>query len=127
MNLIKVFKALGDENRLRIVNLLIQEELCVCELETILDLSQSNVSRHLNKLKESNIVGSNKKAQWVHYYISHMFKINELFYGAICKELQSNEQCIKDTEKLKLYLNSNYTCEDIREDKSKVIQYLEEK
>ncbi len=52
MTIVNMFKALSDENRLRIMSLLIREELCVCEIEVILELSQSNVSRHLNKLKK---------------------------------------------------------------------------
>ncbi|WP_273480945.1 ArsR family transcriptional regulator, partial [Acetivibrio straminisolvens] len=39
MDLIEIFKALGDENRIRILNLLIRQELCVCEIETVLDMT----------------------------------------------------------------------------------------
>ena len=45
-NMIEIMKALADENRLRIVHLLLQEQLCVCELEYVLQMSQTNVSRH---------------------------------------------------------------------------------
>ncbi len=65
----EIFKALGDENRLRIANLLFVKELCVCELEVILEMSQSNVSRHLKKLKDIKMIASKKEAQWVYYSI----------------------------------------------------------
>ena len=70
---VEVFKALTDESRLRILNLLMQRETCVCDIETILNLSQSNVSRHLNKLKFSGLVDSRKQAQWIYYSLNETF------------------------------------------------------
>jgi len=79
LDLIEIFKALGDENRIRILNLLIRQELCVCEIETVLDMTQSNASRHLNKLKTSGIITSEKKSQWVYYRVDNKF-IEEITY-----------------------------------------------
>jgi hypothetical protein len=50
------FKALGDANRLRILNLLLHGELCVCDIQFVLAASQPNVSRHLAYLKNSGLV-----------------------------------------------------------------------
>jgi ArsR family transcriptional regulator, arsenate/arsenite/antimonite-responsive transcriptional repressor len=50
------FKALGDVNRLRILNLLLHGELCVCDIQHVLESSQPNVSRHLAYLKNSGLV-----------------------------------------------------------------------
>ena len=50
------FKALSDVNRLRILNLLLHGELCVCDIQYVLDSSQPNVSRHLAYLKSSGLV-----------------------------------------------------------------------
>jgi len=50
------FKALSDANRLRILNLLLHSELCVCDIQHVLDSSQPNVSRHLAYLKNSGLV-----------------------------------------------------------------------
>lgn len=72
----ELFKTLGDINRLRILNLLMENSVCVCEIENILKLSQTNVSRHLGKLKNSNIVSVKKKAQWNYYEIDKRFKKN---------------------------------------------------
>lgn len=60
MEFVEIFKALADENRLRILNVLNQGELCVCEIETLLGITQSNASRHLNKLKSLKIIDSDK-------------------------------------------------------------------
>jgi ArsR family transcriptional regulator len=50
------FKALADVNRLRILNLLLHGELCVCDIQFVLEASQPNVSRHLSYLKNSGLV-----------------------------------------------------------------------
>lgn len=68
-HLSKLLKVLGDENRLRLLHLVLQRELCVCDLETVLEMSQTNVSRHLAKLKEVGLVSSSKRAQWVYYQV----------------------------------------------------------
>ena len=73
MELSFVFKILGDDYRLRIFGLLINSELCVCDIESVLQMSQTNVSRHLAKMKISGILTSRKKAQWVYYAINNQF------------------------------------------------------
>jgi len=76
--MLDIFKALAEESRLRILNLLIQDEMCVCEIEECLDMTQSNVSRHLTALKQSGILDSYKHAQWTYYKISENFKQENL-------------------------------------------------
>lgn len=72
--IIDILKTLADENRLNILKLIYQEkELCVCNIEKTLGLSQSNVSKHLNRLKRDNIIIREKKAQWAWYSINDDF------------------------------------------------------
>ena len=85
--MLEVLKALGDESRLRIVHLLLYGPLCVCELEYVLQMSQTNVSRHLAKLKQAKIVQSVKQGQWVNYQMDGMFLANE---GVLIKYLKGN-------------------------------------
>lgn len=73
----EIFKALSEESRLRILALLLERELCVCEIETILKMTQSNVSRHLTALKRCGIVDNYKQAQWAYYKISEKFKADD--------------------------------------------------
>ena len=80
MDLIQVMKALGDETRLRIINLLNMGELCVCEIEYLLDINQSNASRHLNKLAVVNLITYEKRALYVYYSINKRFLKNILSY-----------------------------------------------
>jgi ArsR family transcriptional regulator len=68
--LTRLFRALGDETRLRIVALLSHGELCVCHIETALDLNQSTASRHLGILKSAGVVDSRRDGTWVYYAIT---------------------------------------------------------
>src|SRR6187455_1506451 len=63
----RLFRALGDETRVRIVALLVHGELCVCHLEQALGLSQPNCSRQLGILKSAGIVDSRRDGTWVYY------------------------------------------------------------
>jgi ArsR family transcriptional regulator len=64
---VKLFKALGDPTRLRIVKLLERGELCVCQLTAALGMGQSRISRHLSVLKESGLIEDRRAGKWVHY------------------------------------------------------------
>ena len=68
--LTRVFRALGDETRVRIVALLVHGELCVCHLEEALGLSQPNASRQLGILKNAGVLDSRRDGTWVYYRIS---------------------------------------------------------
>lgn len=64
---LRVIKALADETRLRIINLLFERELCVCDLCEILGTSQTKISRHLSYLKNAGLVQDSRIAQWSFY------------------------------------------------------------
>ena len=66
----RLFKALGDETRLRIVALLSHGELCVCHLEEALSLSQPNISRHLSVLRAAGVVEPRREGTWVYYRLA---------------------------------------------------------
>jgi ArsR family transcriptional regulator len=68
--LVRVFRALGDETRLRVVALLAHGELCVCHVEQALGLSQPNASRQLGILRAAGIVDSRRDGTWVYYRIA---------------------------------------------------------
>jgi ArsR family transcriptional regulator, arsenate/arsenite/antimonite-responsive transcriptional repressor len=68
--LTRLFRALGDETRLRIVALLSHGELCVCHLEAALDLNQSTASRHLGILRAAGVVDCRREGTWVYYRIT---------------------------------------------------------
>jgi ArsR family transcriptional regulator len=66
----KVFKALADENRLRILSLLATREMCVCEVMVALDLTQPTASHHLRILENVGLVKDRKEGKWVFYSLS---------------------------------------------------------
>ncbi|MBA2540866.1 MAG: winged helix-turn-helix transcriptional regulator [Deltaproteobacteria bacterium] len=68
--LTRLFRALGDETRLRIVALLAHGELCVCHIVTALDLSQPNASRQLGILRMNGVVDARRDGTWVYYRIA---------------------------------------------------------
>lgn len=66
-----LFKALADTTRLRMLMLLVMEgELCVCELTHALDEIQPKISRHLALLRESGVVLDRRQGQWIYYRIN---------------------------------------------------------
>lgn len=71
--MLDILKALADETRLRILSQVLKSEMCVCEIEECLGLTQSNASRHLTVMKKAGILQSNKSAQWAYYQISETF------------------------------------------------------
>ncbi len=71
-DLVNLFKALSDESRLRILNLLVHTgELCVCDIHRILNFSQTKVSRHLTYLKNSGFVKDERRGMWVLYSLTN--------------------------------------------------------
>ncbi len=64
------FKALGDTNRLRILNLLLHGELCVCDIQYVLQATQPNVSRHLSYLKNSGLVLDRRDGYRIFYRLA---------------------------------------------------------
>ena len=66
----RLFRALGDDVRLRIVALLAHGELCVCHIEEALSLTQPNASRHLGILRAAGIVAHDRRDKWVYYRLA---------------------------------------------------------
>lgn len=66
----KLFKALSDPNRLRILKMLQARKLCVCEITEILDLATSTVSEHLSILKRTGFISEEKDGKWVNYMLN---------------------------------------------------------
>jgi ArsR family transcriptional regulator, arsenate/arsenite/antimonite-responsive transcriptional repressor len=64
------FAALSDETRLRIVEMLVGGERCVCDLQDALDAYQSRLSFHLRKLKDAGLVSDRKAGRWVYYSLN---------------------------------------------------------
>ena len=68
-NLERFFQALGDNTRLRLLNLMGDQELCVCYFVEILNQPQPKISRHLAYLRNAGIVAARRDGKWMHYRI----------------------------------------------------------
>ncbi|MHB8581352.1 MAG: ArsR/SmtB family transcription factor [Ignavibacteriaceae bacterium] len=66
----KLFKALSDPNRLRILKMLQTKSLCVCEITDVLKLATSTVSKHLSILRDVGFIIEEKEGKWVNYMIN---------------------------------------------------------
>ena len=100
----QVFKALGDESRIRILNLIFrQKEMCISDLEQILDYTQTKVSRHLIYLKNAGLVSFRRVDNWAFYYLKEE---TVDFVSQIFGYLEKDPMLVKDLEVYKvLYSN----------------------
>ena len=116
MELMQIMKALSDETRTRILNLLMYSELCVGELEHILKINQSNTSRHLSTLKNAKLITYEKKAQWIYYKVNEEALVKYDFLRVLLtEELPSIEKYVEDIKNLKNYKESGKSCSDLKE------------
>ena len=67
---VQLFKALADHTRLRILNLLSRQELCVCQIVEVLGIGQSKASRHLAHLRNAGLVADRREGLWMHYSLA---------------------------------------------------------
>jgi ArsR family transcriptional regulator len=104
-NVLTIFKALSDETRLRILKLLENGELCVCDIVASLDMIQPKVSFHLSVLKEARLIKDRKQGKWIHYSIddSDMFR---RFLLLSTFERITNESLMGDSKRLREFLQS---------------------
>ncbi|HVP81102.1 MAG TPA: metalloregulator ArsR/SmtB family transcription factor [Thermodesulfobacteriota bacterium] len=99
--LIQLFRALSEEARLRIVMLLTNGELCVCDLMAILEEPQSKISRHLAYLTHSGLTKGKRVGVWMHYSLKE--PLDEVYKAEIeflKKQLSHLPQLCSDSEKL---------------------------
>jgi ArsR family transcriptional regulator, arsenate/arsenite/antimonite-responsive transcriptional repressor len=112
MDIMEILKALADETRIRILHLLHKDVLCVCDLEAILKLSQSNASRHLTKLKTARLITSDKQAQWVYYRLDEKTLRQYSFVRELLQQdLAGQVQCQNDLARLKMYREQGGNCD----------------
>ena len=109
--LVKVFKAVADPNRIRILKMLQQKKMCVCELAAVLGITQPSVSRHLSMMKNAGLVQDERDGQWINYALCEE-KLNQ-YAPVIMKHLKGwindSPRIKEDGAKLK-HLNREQLC-----------------
>lgn len=96
------FKALGDTNRLRILNLLLHGELCVCDIQYVLEATQPNVSRHLSYLKNSGLVLDRRDGYRIFYRLADPKRgIQKRLFEFLQDAYKNEDQLQADKKRLK--------------------------
>ncbi|OGU39047.1 MAG: hypothetical protein A2X61_00945 [Ignavibacteria bacterium GWB2_35_12] len=117
---IELFKVMSEPNRVRILMMLLQKPLCVCEITSILGLTTATVSNHLSYLRKEGFIEDEKEGKWINYRISQ--DIENTIVKNIIDSLPgwfSNEKEIKeDLAKVKSVDRYDIICSD-KEDKKR--------
>jgi len=111
-SLIKAMKALSDETRLRILNVLLERECCVCEVMQALDISQSRASRNLGILQEAGFLRTRRDGVWIVYSVD--WQATNRYATYLAKLLRdtpaSSEVLAEDKERLKHAIRTGPGC-----------------
>ncbi len=103
----KIFRALSDCTRLRILNLLQGGERCVCHLVDVLDVPQPTASRHLSYLRRAGLVVARKDGLWMHYRLSPAHsKSQAMLLECLAQCFREEDIFAKDNERLRAGVGS---------------------
>jgi len=112
--LVKVFKAVADINRLRIFKMLQHKKMCVCEISEALGITRPSVSRHLSLMKDAGLVTDQRNGPWIDYQLSED-KINQ--YAPVIKyylrEWINDDPKIKEDLKKIKYIKREEICSKV--------------
>ena len=98
--LTSIFKILSDETRLRILVLLYQEDLCVCQLSSILNVPQPRISKNLSKLRDLDLVADERKEKFVYYSLKKENNILINTLKNIIADFDSYPQLVEDKNRI---------------------------
>ncbi|MBD1401751.1 ArsR/SmtB family transcription factor [Pelovirga terrestris] len=99
-NVASIFKALSDETRLRILALLSNGELCVCDLMAALEVPQSTVSRHLAYLRNAGLVDDERRGVWMFYRLKQANALGDELLRLLLAKLNESHQVHADQRAL---------------------------
>ena len=96
------FKGLADQNRLRILSLLLHGELCVCDIHYVLETSQPNTSRHLTYLRNAGLILDRREGTRMYYRLAQPDEeVHKLLFAFLRNVFQRSEVFVEDLRKLK--------------------------
>jgi len=109
-NAIKIFKSLSDPTRLRILMLLLERKLCVCELVFILKMEQSRISHQLRVLREADLVEDKRDGKWINYQIPNKTKeiLKEILDQISKENFFDSAEFEEDRKNLEICLKENF-------------------
>jgi ArsR family transcriptional regulator, arsenate/arsenite/antimonite-responsive transcriptional repressor len=96
-----LFRALADRTRLRLLNLMMDTEICVCFFVAVLGTNQPKISRHLAYLRRAGVVTARREGKWMHYRIAeppdpHAARV----FSEVCAWLKQDREMLRDRERL---------------------------
>jgi ArsR family transcriptional regulator, arsenate/arsenite/antimonite-responsive transcriptional repressor len=97
-SIVQKLKALGDSNRYRIIMMLMERPLCVCEMLEVLDIAGGTLSNHLKILQTAGLIDQRKDGRWIEYYIRDDDSRELITY--ITKHSVDNIQVLSDRNKV---------------------------
>jgi DNA-binding transcriptional ArsR family regulator len=108
-DIVKIFKALADPTRLRIMLLLRRRDLCVCELMYILRMEQSRVSHHMRVLRDAGIAEDVREGRWIIYRIAAASGglVEQLTAGVFRERIETSGEAKADAVKLEACVREN--------------------
>jgi ArsR family transcriptional regulator, arsenate/arsenite/antimonite-responsive transcriptional repressor len=107
----KMFRAFSDRTRLRILHLLREGEMCVCDLQSILAVPQAKVSRHLAYLRKAGLVRARKEGLWMYYTLAPARNaFHEKLLDCLASCFSSVPELTKDAEKRRMRKASGSCC-----------------
>lgn len=108
-DVVTIFKALADDTRVRVLNLLGRGELCVCEIAAALDMEQPRLSFHLRILKEAGVIVDRRQERWILYRLNEEDMFIRFLLMAISEKI-APEQARKDRERLCAFGSKGRPC-----------------
>jgi ArsR family transcriptional regulator len=99
--LVMFYAALADENRLRLLHLMQEGEICVCHLQQVLQTNQPKISRHLAYLRRADLVTARHDGRWTHYRLKNLPPDLEKLLAAALENLGQESKIKKDRQRLK--------------------------
>src|SRR6201986_4528982 len=95
------FAALADRTRLRLINLMGSDELCVCFFVEVLKTNQPKISRHLAYLRRAGLVAARREGKWMHYRLTEPTDIHAArIFREVREVLANNPEMQRDKERL---------------------------
>ena len=109
---IRVMKALSDPNRVRVLKLLQERPLCVCEIQELLQLAQSTVSRHMKTLEDAGLIEHERQGTWIIYrLITHCQSVyGSEMLSCLAEWLEDDDELKQMHRKLGLVCKIKETC-----------------
>jgi len=106
---LKVFKALSDATRLRLVLLLMERDLCVCELVFILKMEQSRISHQLRILRDADLVEDIRQGRWMIYRIPGDARglLEAILEGELKSRIRGSSEIHEDSRRLIVCIKEN--------------------